>query len=119
MVMEEVAVPDREGGEGRVTGSQGMGVDTGKGSWGVAVTGGSGRAAAGVCGRLGSRRPWKSSPGVGLMSWREFRTSILAAERRDGLMVREAGSREKNQETVAIGQARHWEGLNPGQGGGE
>ena len=32
-------------------------------------------------------------------------------------MVREIGSREKNQETVAIAQARHSEVLNPGQRG--
>ena len=32
-------------------------------------------------------------------------------------MVREIGSREKNQETVAIAQARRSEVLNPGQRG--
>ena len=32
-------------------------------------------------------------------------------------MVRETGSRGKSQETVAIAQARHSEGLNPGQRG--
>ena len=35
----------------------------------------------------------------------------------DELMVRETGSREKSQETVAIAQARHSEGLNSGQRG--
>ena len=33
------------------------------------------------------------------------------------MMVRETESREKNQETVAIAQARHSEGLNSGQRG--